>query len=313
MCQIHIINKATYDAEPRLISSHLESGSIMNNHGCSALFINADGEHTLMRGMDFDAISGFMAVYDEWETVVIHQRYTTQGKANINNTHLWQVGDFFYCHNGVMRARESNQYPVDSQLIGNFLEDGNVWDAIAYCQSEDYANVFIINLEMKSIWISRSISHTLYTDGRGQYSTDKLPGIIEIPVPQGSVQSIDLDITTYCKYQDTSYYDGWDKWNSYDPDALTYDEKCKQSKHGTETEQSIETSKAIVEANQLSDEEYEAELEEDHDSDSKYSTLSEEYYTKEELEQLIYQAQADSDEQLENRYTYLLDRKEGNG
>jgi len=193
MCQIHIVKREEWNKEQEIYEKHLTAGARANPHGSAALFINEDGEHSLIRAMDFEVILDMM-VLTNWDTVVIHQRYTTQGASTLANTHMWQVGDFLYCHNGVLKSEESAAYRVDSNIIGAYLEDGNIWDALAYCQSEEYANVFIVNLVDKRLWVTRSQTNTLFTDGKGQYSTRSLAGRITNAVPKNSTTCYHLDI-----------------------------------------------------------------------------------------------------------------------
>jgi hypothetical protein len=199
MCQIHTITKQSYEDNTDAINLHLEGAAECNPHGHAALFINDLGEHTLIRTMNYDVIKNMMLLDNEWERVVIHQRYTTQGETNIMNTHMWQVGSMFYCHNGILKSPEKDGFAVDSQLIGHYLESG-YWNGLQFCQSEEYANVFIVDIETRKMTVSRSKTNTLFTDGKGQYSSTVLVGIIDIPVPTNSIRIIDLDIADYDEF-----------------------------------------------------------------------------------------------------------------
>ena len=262
MCQIFIVNRDSYIENQDVYDAHLDKGDSLNNHGSSALFIADNGEHCLVRGLDFTTISTLMTINDNWSKVIIHQRYTTGGAANLSNTHLWQVGDFFYCHNGVLKDERTLNYPVDSQLIGSFLQSGDVWDALAYCQSEPYANVFIANIEQREIWVTRSKDNTLYTDGNGQYSTRKLEGHIDIPVAEHTLHCIKLD-----KVED------YDKWG-YDYSYSSYDDLVRYSTMGNEAES--------------------------------------DYQDALELEQKLGEAIVNDDQQAVSKYTYLLEKANGN-
>jgi len=192
MCQLFCIKRDTFIDNTAEVTAHLLDGAIGNSHGSAALFINRDGEHSLLRTMSFQIILDLMTLNDDWDQVIIHQRFTTQGEATLANTHMWQVGDFFYIHNGILMDDETSNHAVDSQLIGEYLQNGQVWDAIAYCQSEHYANVLIINPTEDTMWMTRSETNSLFTDGDGQFSTRKLDGIIDIPVRRNSVEQITL-------------------------------------------------------------------------------------------------------------------------
>jgi len=280
MCQIHIIDRKSYDKDNDKIIKHLDQGDISNDHGCSLLLVNGYGEHTLVRSLDWDLVRNIMGNSD-WDLAFIHQRYTTQGEANLMNTHFWQVGDFFYCHNGVLNHQDTYNYEVDSQVIGQHLEQGKVWDAISYCQRESYANVFIINLKTKSFWVTRSQVNSLYTDGNNQYSTEQVTGIIDIPVPQHSVRQHVLDFEEYQKWSAD--------WSYPQDNYLSYYDKVQASMgNHSKSEKVLDNgSSGMVELKK--DIEKELDLE--------------------ELEQKVHQAASDGDVESENYYTVLLNNK----
>jgi hypothetical protein len=276
MCQIHIIKREDFELSTKAYTSHLESGARINDHGSAALFIDEKGNHSLLRAMKFEDIINMMHISNNWDQVIIHQRYTTQGAANLTNTHLWQSGKFLYCHNGVLQDEACSEFEVDSQLIGWYLEGGNVWDAIAYCQSEEYANVFIIDLEEKKLYVTRSKTNTLFTDGEGQFSTRKLNNEIDILVPSNTVEIINLDVQSFDKWRFDDYY------SSYQP-TKTYQEKVAAATHGKIEE--IPADKAD-----------ETELDD---------VVA--------IEQSLHDAIANEDKVKERRYNYLLEKANGNG
>lgn len=276
MCQVHVIKRENWEVNQNLYEGHLNHSAMINDHGSSAVFIDENGEHSIIRAMDFDIILDMMVINTKWQTVVIHHRYTTQGASTLANTHMWQVGSFLYCHNGVLSHPDTINYEVDSQIIGAFLEEGNVWDAISYCQSEEYANVIIINLDDHKLWVTRSKDNTLYTDGNGQFSTSLLFGEIDELVPKNTVLTFDLDIVDFEPYQ---YYP-----SAYE---MTYEEKVYSSTHGATTPVN------------------ESELAETFDE------IVEE--SRQDIMDKIFKAEADGDKLAINRYNYLLEKAEGNG
>ena len=289
MCQIFIIHRDKFVNEQAKYENHLSAGSRANDHGCSALFIDDMGNHSLIRAMQFDVILDMMTINDSWEQIVIHQRYTTQGAANLANTHLWQVGNYFYCHNGVLQSEDCVNFDVDSQNIGSYLETGTVWDAIAYCQSEDYANTFIVNLDDKKLYITRSEDNTLFTDGNGKYSTKELKGEIDKLVPKNEVVIHNLDIEDYDKW---GYSSNLDYYNSFN-DTRTYEQKVADSTHGND-------------ASTLEKNVNEIELEMNAGSTPSLDDVV-------EIEQAMHNAIAAGDEVKERKYNYLLEKAHGNG
>ena len=248
--------------------------------------------------MKFDVILDMMTINDSWEQIIIHQRYTTQGAANLANTHMWQVGDYFYCHNGVLRDKDCDKFAVDSQNIGAYLETDNVWDAIAYCQSEQYANTFIVNLEAKKIWVTRSLDNTLFTDGRGQFSTKELKGLIDKPVPQSSVEIISLEIEAYDKW--SNFGAEYDSFGSYTP--KTYEQKIADSTHGNDKPEDIPADEVTYDLSSI------AEIEMEMTS-GYYPSLDDTL----EIERALHFAMANGDTAGERKYNYLLEKANGNG
>lgn len=303
MCQVHIINKCSFFSDTASYEEHLNSGAISNDHGSAALFIDEDGNHSLIRAMKFQTIIDMMYMNDMWETVVIHQRYSTHGEATLANTHLWQAGNYFYCHNGVLRDPDTEAYEVDSQLIGHYLKI-NPWEAIAYCQSEEYANTIIVGLDEKKIWVTRSVTNTLFTDGNGQYSTRMLKGEIENPMPTNTVSMIDLNIEAFDKWGFGQDYDQFGSY-SYSSNAgvtkvggtKTYEEKVAAATHGAE----VKTITSNTEQNV-------AEIEREMDAGLPASLED-----VIEIEQALHDSIANDDKEGERKYNYLLEKANGNG
>jgi len=324
MCQIHIINKINFLNNPSEYEDHLNDGARINDHGSAALFIDDKGNHSLIRAMKFDTIIDMMYMNDLWETVVIHQRYSTHGEANLSNTHLWQVGNYFYCHNGVLRDPDANKFDVDSQLIGFHLET-NPYEAIAYCQSEDYANTIIVGLEEKKIWVTRSKTNTLYTDGNGQFSTRKLKGEIEDPMPERDVKILDLDIKAFDKWGYDGNYDmnRYDSFGSYTPSytprtgttsvvPMTYEEKVAAATHGAVEDipadgfAEEDTKVSVIPKNSADQNVAEIERELDAGLPASLEDVI-------EIEQALHDAIANEDKVKERKYNYLLEKANGNG
>ena len=188
MCQIHTISKTSFDQHTEQWLQHLDNGTKFNNDGHAALFIDEDtGNHALFRSMAWNDIRDTLTLKEDWTRVFIHQRATTRGGATLENTHFWQSDELFYCHNGVLRGDLQSQFRVDSLAIGHMLEVEGVWRTLEYLQSQDYANVFIIDMRDMQWYMSRSETNSLYSDGLDNYSTNMLAGICDQPVTRYSV------------------------------------------------------------------------------------------------------------------------------
>ena len=205
MCQIHVVKRTSFMVGEQWVN-HLRSGASFNSDGFAALLIDfKTGEHSLIRSMKWDVIEAAMLMDDDWTLAIIHQRFTTQGEVRLHNTHLWEEGNRYYCHNGVLSSKEANKYNVDSQLIGEHLRN-TLWEALEFCQSEKYANVIVVDFDTSKYTISRSRTGSLYTDGSGQYSSNKLTGICDKAVSTNAIIFHDMDID----YSGIDYASSWD-------------------------------------------------------------------------------------------------------
>jgi hypothetical protein len=87
-------------------------------------------------------------------------------------------------------------------------------DAVRYCLTENYANVFYINPVDGKWVVSRTSSGTLYMDDSDNYSSNKYGGIIETPVPNGFVKDHKHTLAYKPKYSSYGgYWDDDDYWN----------------------------------------------------------------------------------------------------
>lgn len=193
MCQIHVVRRTSFMVGEDW-ANHLRSGASFNSDGFAVLLINfTAGEHSLIRSMKWDMIETAMLMDDDWTLAIIHQRFTTQGEVRLHNTHLWEEGNRYYCHNGMLSSEKARSYNVDSQLIGEHLRN-TLWEALEFCQSENYANVIMVDFDTSQYVISRSKTGSLYTDGKGQYSSNKLTDVCDIPVNTNAIIFHDMDI-----------------------------------------------------------------------------------------------------------------------
>lgn len=162
-----------------------------NPHGF-ALALFKEGELvSLNRTTDFSRIVD--ALYeDDWDRMFLHCRYATWGDHLTENCHGWISNGHLYMHNGILENTEAYTYAVDSMLIGQWLSEGGVETAIAELREESYANVFIMDLQSRIFSVSRSFTNTLFTDGNGNFSTNKVDSV-SIPVPTYSVVACAID------------------------------------------------------------------------------------------------------------------------
>jgi hypothetical protein len=173
------------------IVQRIRSDSIYNGDGFTLMLVNDFGVPMQLRTMDIRAV---YALLDEipWRRMFLHSRAATQGSRTLENTHGWVTKDgTYYMHNGILQNAHSKSFAVDSQWIGHQLERRDINGAIKALQSEPYANVFFIHPASSWYCVYRSEVGTLFTDGRGNYSSSRV-GKINKLVPDYSWETHDL-------------------------------------------------------------------------------------------------------------------------
>lgn len=161
----------------------LSSDSMYNRDGYSALFVNSDVGEILIRTMDVDPIISMIKIYD-YERVFIHTRLATQGAPALQNTHGFNSEGVFVFHNGSISSSESEHFTVDSQAIAHWLHYGGISSALLHLDTEHFSNVFLVDVINREYFINRSLGGSLFTDGKGNYSTN-IVAEISIPVTKG--------------------------------------------------------------------------------------------------------------------------------
>ncbi len=222
MCQIHTITRTSWEKNINEWLEHLRDGALINYHGSALVLIDEDtGEHSVLRSKNWDDVEALLLANNHWTQAFIHQRYSTRGGTGLENVHFWQSNDVLYCHNGVFQGKEQAQFNVDSNIIGQYLEEQGIWGALGYMQSQEYANVFMIDLIDGVYYISRSVTNTLYTDNDGSFSTFPLDSVCEMPVVAGTIIRKEFNLTPAASYGIT--------YNSPYKDDLDYEEQVRLS------------------------------------------------------------------------------------
>lgn len=190
MCTILTIDREHFQYYSVEFLDRLDSDALYNDDGFAALVMGKDEKDvSIIRNMRFNTFKKQLLATlmgSEWERVWIHCRMATTAFVNVAGTHGFIGDKYAVFHNGVLSAKESDYYNVDSMLISDKLEYEDVEDVLKYLHTESYANVFIVDLETGEYHVSRSISGTLFTDGYGNYSTNAIAGVIDTPVAQHS-------------------------------------------------------------------------------------------------------------------------------
>lgn len=181
MCTLLTVAKATFQANPRAIVERIQRDWIDNPDGYSLLILDELGQWTQLRGFAIDlAIDALYAL--DWQRIWLHQRWATQGEVNLDNCHGWSYRGYITMHNGALTAADAQRLPVDSMALGRWLLAGTLARRL---ESEAFANVFVIDTNAGGYAVHRSLAGSLHTNGRGDYSTEPIPGVIDLPVVPG--------------------------------------------------------------------------------------------------------------------------------
>lgn len=187
MCTILTFDKAFYLKNEAKIKKQIVTDSVDNGDGFALLMMGASYEDVnLIRSMSVDLILAAIEAQfknNAAERAWLHCRYATSGFIGLNGCHGFGAGDYSIFHNGILSRQAADSFFVDSELIAFDVEAYGLETAIKNLMEHDnYANVFIVNNTTGAFSVIRRISGTLYTDGLGNYSSNKF-GMIKHPVP----------------------------------------------------------------------------------------------------------------------------------
>lgn len=183
-----------------------------NSDGFSAL-IDKGGKFTLIRteSIDFlvDTLTGIEA-----DRYFVHLRMATTAYTGVTRCHGLDAGDFTVFHNGVIDYAGD----LDSRGIAELFAKHSLDFALTALKGFSYANVIAVNTQTGDYYINRSSVGSLYTDGRGNYSTTVIVGVCSIPVVVGQYDHISEPFEEYDERdwfdntQDGSDWPGLSHW-----------------------------------------------------------------------------------------------------
>jgi len=221
MCTIITANS---DINRTALVARIMSDSLSNSDGYSMLMVLKTGKPLNITSLDVEAITNLIELMD-YERVFIHTRFATHGVSALQNCHGWNAGGTYIFHNGSIRSKIADKFEVDSMAIKYWIENYGLNETLDKLSSEPFANVFLVDLDEKSYVVHRSSTGSLYTDGRGNYSTSQFD-TVNLPVEPDTFEVHDLacensnDLRGTGGYTDwTSQYDTQEKWDK-EPETL---------------------------------------------------------------------------------------------
>jgi hypothetical protein len=189
MCTIITLDKKKYlEIGELTVQKHILSDSIFNNDGASLVFIDPDRPETdtIFRTMNvrllIAVLSECMESAADNARAFIHLRASTTASLGVTYTHAFDNGSgVIYMHNGVIKNPKG--YAVDSFRLQE-LTDNSAAGMLKFLQAtkETFANIFLINTEEASYSVVRMQTGSLFTDGKGNFSTNIMVGFVGMPV-----------------------------------------------------------------------------------------------------------------------------------
>ncbi len=180
MCSIITFTKDMYSTD---LTDHLMSDMASNPDGFSVILVDINGQVLVdLHSMDAYAVIGLLE-WAAYHRAFVHCRLSTQGQITIRNTHGFHMNGIYYQHNGILSDPISKRFAVDSMLIGAKISEGSLHTTLTWLKSQSYANCFFIDTNIKQYFVTRNSVGSLFTDGRGNYSTNAYDTICQPVIP----------------------------------------------------------------------------------------------------------------------------------
>lgn len=216
MCTILTVDTKTFRQNSKEFIGQIFADSAYNRDGISIIIIDAEipENNTVFRTMNIDqgvmVLQALVENASEYSRVFVHLRAATTWNTGVGYTHGFDNGNgVFYMHNGVIK--NPDQLAVDSfRLISlDMCETGAEMFAALFDAKETFANIFRIDTENYTYSVSRLVTGTLFTDGKGNYSTNAV-GSVSVPVVENYFKEYAME------YYGAGLVDDWEDEYHYD-------------------------------------------------------------------------------------------------
>lgn len=221
MCTIMTVSKDLWLSNYLDIHTQLELDSRYNNDGYSMLALDSaiPENNTRLQTMSLRvllyALDDFFVNSSKDARVFLHFRAATTANVGVAYAHAFDdMNGRVFMHNGILH--HGRDYTVDSFALV-FAADKSAEDMLGHLldKGETYANIFAIDTETYTYDVVRLQTNTLYTDGHGNYSTNKF-GPINQPMTRNSSQTHAMprfkrtyEYQDLLDYEDSAYLDSW--------------------------------------------------------------------------------------------------------
>lgn len=222
MCTILTFTKEKFRLHEDEILTQLTADAVGNDDGSSLILAGKYRTNiTLLKTLDPEVIRNILVNEDSWQRAWVHNRMATttfKGLMGAHGFHARSKGDDWYLmHNGRFSHKEAASFNVDSEWMMYLLERYGVQSAIKIVADNEYfANIFLVAPTEGKWYMMRTKSGALHTDGQGNYSTNKIVGVMETSVPDGEIVEHKFEIGTKPFVSRTAYtsYEGGKKKES---------------------------------------------------------------------------------------------------
>ena len=221
MCTILTMPFALYDANKEAVKSRIRQDFARNSHGNALILGHKNKKKTVFfQSLDLEATIAMLDAFP-WERMFLHLRYSTTTTQGLSGCHGFQTHTgWFVMHNGVLRGEDCDRLPVDSMAIAECLKYQPPDSVVSWLVGhESFANVFLIKPEAGEFYVSRSSAGTLHwNEDATCWSSNAIPGVCEIPFPNGRYFKGSWEIEKPPVHVWPSYYPGYDRFREW-PEA----------------------------------------------------------------------------------------------
>ena len=188
---------------------------------------NADGltliqDHIAINVMKWD--ENLLNILDKNKRIFIHTRMATTTSVGVQHTHGFRNAlGHYVLHNGWLTTPNARAFAVDSASLARFESAYEAYLFSFYKAAK--ANVIWIDFDSQEYTVFRTGTYnTLYTDTKGNYSTNKIPTLgITKSVKTDYCEDHKVTVQKFVKYANyAGYYDS--KYSKYakEKDKPTY-------------------------------------------------------------------------------------------
>lgn len=185
MCTIITASRELFAQHSKDFIDQIYDDAKHNPHGLALVLMGKTSlEITVLRTLSADAVVSALNNDKTWQRFWFHSRYATSSFKGIPGCHGFHARhgeqDWYVLHNGIIQHQESRKFNVDSEWLASMISRYGVAAAVGAVRTgESFVNAFFVNPTTGKWVMLRAKSGSLYQDGKGNFSTVKLKGIIE--------------------------------------------------------------------------------------------------------------------------------------